>query len=130
MEKIRTSWEVSKVNNLQIFYRSNKRNLCYLMRFYHWSILSLSCTLSTQIGTARIAHKYRIKYCFAIKPHCKRLKSTSLEFTTLRMSIETGSLRFVKVRLYQRPLKYPGLLNFSFIYYNQSPIVTVIIIKV
>lgn len=72
-------------------------------------------------------HKYRIKYCFAIKPHCK---STSLEFTTLRMSIETGSLRFVKVRLYQRPLKYPGLLNFSFIYYNQSPIVTVIIIKV
>lgn len=80
------------------------------MRFYHWSILSLSCTLSTQIGTARIAHKYRIKNCPAIESHCK---STSLEFTTLRMSIETGNLRLVKVRLQQRSLKYSGLFNFN-----------------
>lgn len=83
------------------------------MRFYHWSILSLSCTLSTQIGTARIAHKYRIKNCLAIESHCK---STSLEFTTLRMSIETGNLRLVKVRLQQRLLKYSGLFNFNIFY--------------
>lgn len=80
------------------------------MRFYHWSILSLSCTLSTQIGTARIAHKYRIKNCLAIESHCK---STSLEFTTLRMSIETGNVGLVKVRLQQRSLKYSGLFNLN-----------------
>lgn len=81
------------------------------MRFYHWSILSLSCTLSTQIGTARIAHKYRIKNCL-----CDRISLQEylpLEFTTLRMSIETGNLGLVTVRLQQRSLKYSGLFNFN-----------------